>query len=168
MGDSLRRVFLPHASLFAGDMRFNARGAADAKTVRDFDDAITRRSFGFPDVDAYYRASGSSQRLPAVRVPLLCVQAADDPIAVDAAVPRAAAAANPNVAMIVTPSGGHLGWMAAAGDGVHTAGGGATGAPWPYEGVLQWFAAVAAEAVAAEDKQAAGGAARAMAAAGRE
>jgi hypothetical protein len=168
MGDSLRRVFLPHATLFAGDTRFDGAAAAAAKTVRDFDDAITRRSFGFPDVDAYYRASGSSQRLAAVALPLLCVQAADDPIAVDAAVPRDIAAANPNVALIVTPSGGHLGWLASAGDGMSSAGGGATGAPWPYEGVLQWFAAVAAEAV--EEKQAGAAAAggRQMAAAGRK
>ncbi len=162
MGAGLRRNFMPHAPLFAGLPRFDAAAAAACATVRQFDEAITRRSFGFPTVDAYYQASGSSQRLATVARPLLCVQAADDPIAVDAAVPRAAAAANPHVALVVTPSGGHLGWIA---------GGDATGAPWPYEGVLQWFGALAEEVYDARRKDggaSAAAAGRAMAAAGRE
>ena len=137
MGDGLRRIFEPHAALFAGLPRFDAAGALKCRTVREFDEAITRRSFGFASVDDYYRASGSAARLPSVAVPLLCVQAADDPIAIDAAVPRAAVAANPNVALVVTPSGGHLGWI--------TEEAGATGAPGPYRGVLEWFEAVVAE-----------------------
>jgi predicted alpha/beta-fold hydrolase len=94
-----------------------------------------------------------------VTVPLLCVQAADDPIAVDAAVPRAAAAANPNVALVVTPSGGHLGWI--------TVEAGATGAPGPDQGVLEWFAAAEAEWVAARAASSRGQEGRAMASAGR-
>jgi predicted alpha/beta-fold hydrolase len=161
MGDGLRRIFAPHAALFAGLPRFDAAGALVCRTVREFDEAITRRTFGFASVDDYYRASGSAARLPSVMVPLLCVQAKDDPIAVDAAVPREAAAANPNVALVVTPSGGHLGWI--------TVEGGATGAPGPDQGVLEWFAAAEAEWVAARSDAAAsrGQEGRAMASAGR-
>ena len=163
MGEGLRRIFAPHAALFAGLPRFDAAGALVCRTVREFDEAITRRTFGFASVDDYYRASGSAARLPSVTVPLLCVQAADDPIAVDAAVPRAAAAANPNVAMVVTPSGGHLGWI--------TVDAGATGAPGPDQGVLEWFAAAEAEWVAARagssDVASSRGEGRAMASAGR-
>lgn len=43
-------------------------------------------------------------------IPLLVVQAADDPIAPAEAIPRQALAANPNCLLVVTPSGGHLGW----------------------------------------------------------
>ena len=161
MGDGLRRIFAPPAALFAGLPRFDAAGALACRTVREFDEAITAPAFGFATVDDYYRASGSAARLPSVTVPLLCVQAADDPIAVDAAVPREAAAQNPNVAMIVTPSGGHLGWI--------TVGAGATGAPGPDQGVLEWFAAAEAEWVAARAgaESASSGQGRALASAGR-
>jgi predicted alpha/beta-fold hydrolase len=162
MGAGLRRIFAPHAALFVGLPRYDAAAAASCSTVREFDEAVTRRSFGFPTVDAYYQASGSAQRLPSVAVPLLCVQAKDDPIAVDHAVPRSAVAANPHVALVVTPSGGHLGWVCPA----TAAGGGPTGAPWPYEGVLQWFGQLEAEL--REAKSADGAAqARALAGAGR-
>ena len=73
-------------------------------------------------------------------MPLLCVAAVDDPIAVDAAVPRSSIASNPLAALVVTPSGGHLGWVSSG------QGGGLSGAPWPYEGVLQWLSLVVAEA----------------------
>ena len=75
MGNGMRRLFTPHAALFRGSARFDTDMAAAATSVRDFDEAITRRSFGFPSVDAYYAASGSALRIGAVGVPLLCVQA---------------------------------------------------------------------------------------------
>ena len=77
MGAGMRRLFAPHEALFRGGASrgFDAALASRAATVRDFDEAITRRCFGFPTVDAYYRASGSRYKLPAVAVPLLCVQA---------------------------------------------------------------------------------------------
>ncbi len=137
MGAGLRRIFTPHAALFAGLEHVDAPGTAAAQTVREFDECMTRRTFGFESVDAYYRASGSKHRLRSVNIPLLCIQAADDPIAVDEAVPRDDIAANPHVALVVTPSGGHLGWIAAPGNPF--------GSPWPYEGALQWLHARAAE-----------------------
>lgn len=117
MGASLRRVFAPHAPLFArsaGGPGVDPGAAGAAATVRDFDAALTAPSFGFPSVDAYYAHAGSGQRVARVGVPLLCVSAADDPIALASAIPRAALAANPLAALVVTPFGGHLGWLAGA------------------------------------------------------
>lgn len=113
MGKGMRRLFAPHEGLFrAESKKFDYRLAAAAKTVRDFDEAITRRSFGFPSVDAYYEYSGSKKRLPGVRIPLVCVQAEDDPIAVKEAIPYEAIRKNENVMLLSTKSGGHLGWVA--------------------------------------------------------
>ena len=61
-------------------------------------------------MDAYYAGSSSSLSIPHVRVPLLIIQAADDPIAPVAAIPFEAIQANPQCLLVVTPSGGHLGW----------------------------------------------------------
>ena len=113
---------------------------ASAMTVRDFDEAVTRVTFGFPSVDAYYDASSSRRLIGDVKVPLLVVQAKDDPIAVKSAVPRDVIrnAADANVILVETESGGHLGWS--AGEEAPF------GAPWPDIGAMQFIEAVRAEA----------------------
>ncbi|XP_068634092.1 embryogenesis-associated protein EMB8-like isoform X2 [Aristolochia californica] len=95
LAGALRRIFKKHALLFediGGD--YNIPLAANAKSVRDFDDGLTRVSFGFKSVDDYYTNSSSSNSIKEVQIPLLCIQD------------------NPNVLLIVTPKGGHLGWIA--------------------------------------------------------
>lgn len=86
--------------------------AANAKTVRDFDEGLTRVSFGFRSVDDYYSNSSSSDSIKNVSIPLLCIQADNDPIAPSRGIPREDIKANPNCLLIVTPEGGHLGWVA--------------------------------------------------------
>nr|GEW26751.1 putative reverse transcriptase domain-containing protein [Tanacetum cinerariifolium] len=56
--------------------------------------------------------SCSANYIKHVRTPLLCIQAKNDPIAPDNAIPREDIKANPNCLLIVTPKGGHLGWVA--------------------------------------------------------
>jgi hypothetical protein len=43
------------------------------------------------------------------------LQAADDPIAPEAAIPVKAIEANENCMLVITPAGGHLGWVSGAG-----------------------------------------------------
>ena len=116
---SLRTIFNEHAHLWDKekknlDVLFDPERAKTAKTIRDFDDAITRVSFGWPSVDHYYAGSSSAQRIGGVQVPLLCLQALDDPIAPAAAIPRAEMKRNGNVVLATTRTGGHLGWCCAA------------------------------------------------------
>ena len=138
MAANMRKLFAPHAHLFAGLPGYDRALVERAKTVRDFDEAVTRVTFGFPSVDAYYDASSSAGMIERVRVPLLVVQAEDDPIAVRDATPREAIGAmrEGNVILVETPSGGHLGW---------TAGEEAPfGAPWPDRGAFEFLDAVRA------------------------
>ena len=53
---------------------FNPTLALNAKTIRDFDEAITAVAFNWPSVDAYYAGSSSSLSIPDVAIPLLVVQ----------------------------------------------------------------------------------------------
>ena len=114
---SLRTIFNRHAALFRGMTRENSGLDVDlamrARTVREFDEAITAPSFGHRDADAYYRSAGSAQVMHKVRTRLLCVQASDDPISLLEAIPREAIEKNDNCALIVTPGGGHIGWACA-------------------------------------------------------
>ncbi|CAA7399800.1 unnamed protein product [Spirodela intermedia] len=113
LAGALRRIFKKHSLLFE-DMggEYNIPLAANAQSVRDFDEALTRVSFGFKSVDDYYFNSSSSDSIKDVRTPLLCIQAANDPIAPSRGIPRDEIQANPHCLLIVTPQGGHLGWLA--------------------------------------------------------
>lgn len=91
---------------------YNIPLAANAKTVREFDEGITRVSFGFKSVDDYYSYSSSSNSIKHVSTPLLCIQAANDPIAPSRGIPYEDIKENPKCLLIVTPKGGHLGWVA--------------------------------------------------------
>ncbi|KAF8028029.1 hypothetical protein BT93_E0826 [Corymbia citriodora subsp. variegata] len=112
---SLREIFKKHLLLFE-DMvgEYNITLAANAKTVKEFDEGLTRVSFGFKSADDYYANSSSSDTIKHVCKPLLCIQAANDPIAPARGIPHEDIKENPNCLLIVTPKGGHLGWAAGA------------------------------------------------------
>ncbi|XWS50160.1 hypothetical protein CRYUN_Cryun12cG0065100 [Craigia yunnanensis] len=78
---ALCKIFQKHALLFE-DMEgeFNIPLAANAKSVRDFDEGLTRVSFGFKSVDEYYSNSSSSDSIKHVQRPLLCIQVIFVPI----------------------------------------------------------------------------------------
>ena len=65
-----------------------------------------RAATGWNSVDEYYENSSSSLSIPDVAIPLLCIQAENDPIAPAEAIPYDAIAANPNCILVTTPTGG--------------------------------------------------------------
>lgn len=132
LANSLRSIFKKHELLFE-DMggEYNIPLAANAKSVRDFDEGLTRVSFGFKSVDDYYYNSSSSDSIKHVCKPLLCIQAANDPIAPERGIPREDIKENPDCLLVVTPKGGHLGWVA----GPETP----FGAPWTDSVVMEFL-----------------------------
>ncbi|XP_008791618.2 embryogenesis-associated protein EMB8 [Phoenix dactylifera] len=110
---ALQKIYRKHALLFEGlGGEYNIPMAANARSVREFDEGLTRVSFGFKSVDDYYFNSSSSRSIENVCIPLLCIQAANDPIAPSRGIPREEIKGNPHCLLIVTPQGGHLGWVA--------------------------------------------------------
>ncbi len=61
-------------------------------------------------VDDYYRDAASHSRIDKVKVPLLCVSAADDAVVCGLGMPIMESK-NENVAFVLTEGGGHLGWI---------------------------------------------------------
>lgn len=85
------------------------------RTVREFDDALTKYVFHYDTVDDYYNDAGSTKKLCGVQVPLLCINARDDPISICAALPNdEVIRANPNLILCTTKSGGHLAFYESA------------------------------------------------------
>ena len=85
-------------------------------------------------MDAYYRGSGSIHRISDVGIPLLCIQADDDPICPIGCIPIEKIKQNENCVLVITPRGGHLGWV--------TAEDGWFGPPWSDKAALEWLNAV--------------------------
>ena len=63
---------------------------------------------------------------------VLLAQADNDPIAPERCIPYDALRQNPNCSLVVTPGGGHLGWVSGPGAFL--------GAPWTNDAVAEWLA----------------------------
>ena len=100
-------------------------------TLRAYDDAITSPLYGFRGADDYYARISSARFAPHVRIPLLALNAADDPIVGPAAPPLREALASPWLVIGRTAGGGHLGWFERAEGGGKGRGGGG--------GVRRWY-----------------------------
>ncbi|KAL9680347.1 hypothetical protein QQ045_018225 [Rhodiola kirilowii] len=132
LANALVKIFKKHALLFS-DMggEYNIELAANAKSVKHFDEGLTRVSFGFKSADDYYSKSSSSDSIKYVKRPLLCIQAENDPIAPARGIPHSDIKENPNCLLIVTPEGGHLGWVAGSEA--------PRGAPWTDPTVMEFL-----------------------------
>lgn len=62
------------------NLGIDIESAMKSKKTKDFDEYITRRLFGFHDVDEYYRAAGCLPRISSITVPGLFINSLDDPI----------------------------------------------------------------------------------------
>jgi predicted alpha/beta-fold hydrolase len=106
---TLKRKSLEKAARFPGG--FDPARVAAARTLEEFDEALTGPVHGFAGAEDYWAQSSSGPFVARVRVPLLLLSAEDDPFIPAQAIPRAAAAANPLVTLEVHPHGGHLGFV---------------------------------------------------------
>ncbi|GLD97910.1 hypothetical protein PINS_up006607 [Pythium insidiosum] len=96
------------SALLARHPKLDLDAIRRASDLYELDDKLTRVLFGYDSVDAFYQDASSGARLPHVRVPLLCLNAEDDPISVKSAIPYAAPRENSHVLLCTTKRGGHL------------------------------------------------------------
>lgn len=92
---------------------FDAQRLAEARTIVDFDDAVTAPVHGFRDARAYYEACSSISVLEEIDVPTLLLSARDDPFLPPEILDRVAAIApgNPLLTVEFQEHGGHVGFV---------------------------------------------------------
>ena len=96
---------------FPGRLRWD--DVVAARTLWEFDDAVTAPAHGFRDAEDYYARSSSIDFLKAIRVPTLLLSAVDDPFLPPAVLERVRGIAKGNPALTAEFSehGGHVGFV---------------------------------------------------------
>jgi predicted alpha/beta-fold hydrolase len=100
---------------------FDADVVRHARSLRDFDNAVTAPLHGFRDTDDYWTRASSKPWLAGIRVPTLLVNARDDPFLPAAALP-AASEVSASVRLEFSARGGHVGFVSA-----------------PFPGHIEWL-----------------------------
>ena len=81
------------------------------RTLREFDNLYTAPIHGFRDAEDYWEKSSSRRYLEGIRVPVLLLNARDDPFLTLESLPYAEAAKNPRLFLEAPKSGGHVGFI---------------------------------------------------------
>jgi len=92
--------------------RFPLDGIDRTRTVFDFDDRFTSKAFGFGDAPNYYATQSALRFLDGIGIPVLMVQAKDDPLIPFSIFESDAVSRNPWIQLVTPEHGGHLGFIA--------------------------------------------------------
>lgn len=102
----------PHLDKFAEFAeKVNFDEVKKSTTIKQFDERFTSKMFGFQSVDHYYDEANLINKIHNIKVPTLCVSAADDMFQPQDALPLKIPEENENLAFLVTARGGHIGFM---------------------------------------------------------
>ncbi|KAI0898005.1 AB-hydrolase YheT [Annulohypoxylon nitens] len=119
LGNSMRALAMKHKDELEKYTNIDTTSLFSHKFLYEFDRAYQCPTWGYPTEEAYYRDASSSDSLLAVRIPLLAINATDDPIASNLSIPYIEAASNPYTVLCTTSLGGHLGWFEIGGGRWH-------------------------------------------------
>jgi hypothetical protein len=81
------------------------------RTIYEFDDVVTAPHFGFGTADNYYRIASSAPLLSSIRVPVLIIQAQDDPLIPFKVFDNPGIRENPAIVLLSPENGGHTGFL---------------------------------------------------------
>jgi len=111
LAERLCRVVGTYDILKGDGFNWDMDKVMQSRTIKEFDSNFTVKSFGYKDVDHYYTDASLHDKIHHIKVPLLCLSAADDPFQPLDALPLLDIETSSHVAMIVTARGGHIGFL---------------------------------------------------------
>lgn len=103
--------------LFPGVL--DLQGLERIRTFREFDDRFTAPLNGFRDAAEYWRKSSSRQFLAGIRRQTCILNAANDPFLGPLCYPFDEVRGNDQLYLLVPPTGGHVGFVSAATNGLY-------------------------------------------------
>jgi predicted alpha/beta-fold hydrolase len=87
------------------------------RTIREFDERFTAPHGGYRDASDYYTRTSSRAVIGEIRVPTLIIHSADDPLIPAEPFLDAPIAGNPDVLLVLTRRGGHVGFLSDRAEG---------------------------------------------------
>ena len=112
---NLKRRMRRKAAAWPG--KWNLDALARIRSIREFDDAYTAPHHGFRDAADYYLRASAVRVIGRIGIPTLIITAADDPFVPPGPFKEAAVTRNRNIALELTPHGGHCGFVEEASGG---------------------------------------------------
>ena len=98
------------AKLFP-DIYAPRKSIGPVRSIREFDNKIVARYWGFRDADDYYHRAASARVVDRIAVPTLILHAQDDPFIRLLPETRAKLLANPHITFVETRHGGHCAYL---------------------------------------------------------
>jgi predicted alpha/beta-fold hydrolase len=96
---------------------FDTRSLGRVRTIREFDEHYTAPQGGYHDAAEYYTRTSSRVVIPDIRVPTLILHALDDPLIPAEPFRDRGIAENPEVLLVLTRRGGHVGFLSDRAEG---------------------------------------------------
>jgi predicted alpha/beta-fold hydrolase len=81
------------------------------KSTREFDDVISRVILKVESLETLYNDMGCTDMISKIAIPTLFLNALDDPISAQDAIPYQKIKSNPNCILATTERGGHVAWI---------------------------------------------------------
>ncbi|OVA08303.1 CAAX amino terminal protease [Macleaya cordata] len=103
LSKGLKDILQSNKELFQGRAKgFNVEKALSAKTLRDFDQAISMVSYGYEAIEDFYSKSSTRELVDNVKIPVLFIQASTDNGTVPPfSIPRSSIAENPFTSLLL-------------------------------------------------------------------
>jgi len=95
----------------AAKRNFDPNSVLNSQTVKQFDSSFTAKHFGYKNVEEYYNDAMLRGKIHKIKVPVLAINAEDDPFQPGPSIPSDEALESDHVAIVRTKYGGHIGFM---------------------------------------------------------
>jgi predicted alpha/beta-fold hydrolase len=84
---------------------------SQSRSIQEFDERCVIKLFGYKTIEEYYTTASCLHTLTQVKVPMLCVNAGDDPFIHPSILPHHMVKENPNLIFALTARGGHIAFL---------------------------------------------------------
>lgn len=110
LAQRLCEMVKPHMHIFS-ETGMDMDYVLESKTIREFDERFTAKVFNYSSVDEYYTAATLRSKITDIKVPLVCVNAADDMFCPANSIPCQEVLSTRTIALVISSRGGHIGFM---------------------------------------------------------
>ncbi|KAJ1835869.1 hypothetical protein LPJ63_000791 [Coemansia sp. RSA 2711] len=113
---SLISVFTSNRKvIMAGEVELDADAIEAARTITEFNEAYTAKVFGYSSAQELNAEGSCVQHIKHIQIPMLFINALDDPMCYRQTIPAAEIECNPNLVLAITRHGGHLAYFEGSG-----------------------------------------------------